>query len=64
MGHLEDFLKGRVIPVNTDEINNGNKIELYKVELNEQNPLTLENFIRKILDYETRDSYYIEFKFE
>ena len=64
MGHLEDFLKGRVIPVNTDEKNNGNKIELYKVELNEQNPLTLENFIRKILDYETRDSYYIEFKFE
>ena len=64
MGHLEDFLKGRVIPINKQEKNNGNIIELYKVELNEQNSLSLENIIRNILNYETRDSYCIKFEFE
>jgi hypothetical protein len=64
MGHLEDFLKGRVIPINKQEKNNGNIIELYKVELNEQNSLSLENIIRNILNYETRDSYCIKIEFE
>jgi hypothetical protein len=64
MGHLEDYLKGNVIPVDKKKKDSGDKTELYKAELNESNSLSLENIIRKILDYETRDYYYIEFKDE
>ena len=64
MGHFEDYLKGNVIPVDKKKKESGDKVELYKTELNECNSLSLENIIRKILGYETRDWYYIEFKDE
>ena len=64
LGHFEDFLKGNVISVDQKKKEKGDKIERYKTELNEQNSLSLENIIRKILDYGTRDSYYLEFKNE
>jgi RHS repeat-associated protein len=64
MGHFEDYLKGNVIPVYKKKKESGDKVELYKTELNECNSLSLENIIRKILGYETRDWYYIEFKDE
>jgi RHS repeat-associated protein len=63
-GHFEDYFKGTVIPVDKKKKEEGDKIERYKVELNEKNSLDLENIIRKILDYDKRESYYIEFKNE
>ena len=64
MGHLEEYLKGNVIPTDKKKKDSGDKVELYKTELNESNSLSLENIIRKILDYGTRNWYYIEFKDE
>ena len=64
MGHLEDYSKGNVIPVDKKKKDCGDKVELYKAELNEKNSLSLENIIRNILDYGTRNWYYIEFKDE
>ena len=39
----------------------GDKIEKYKVELNEATAMDLENIIRRILDYGEKDGYFLEF---
>lgn len=43
-GHLDDFNKGKVLPVDRRKaLIEGDKVEIYKIELNEQNSLELEN---------------------
>ena len=58
MGHFEDLLKGKMRHIDPKKYDKGNRVELYKKELNEQNALELENIIRGVLNYEKRESYY------
>lgn len=56
-GHLEDLLNGTAIHVDQNKVLTGNKIEMYKLELNERNSISLENIIREILNYPIRNQY-------
>lgn len=57
-GHLEDYMNGNVIPVDREKADAGNKVEIYKIELNKQNAMEVENIIRGILNYENRGEYF------
>ena len=57
-GHLEDYMNGNVIPVDREKADAGNKVEIYKIELNKQNAMEVENIIRGILNYENRREYF------
>ena len=57
-GHLEDYMNGNVIPVDREKADAGNKVEIYKIELNKQNAMEVENIIRGILNYENRNEYF------
>ncbi|GAK38118.1 hypothetical protein JCM15093_3421 [Bacteroides graminisolvens DSM 19988 = JCM 15093] len=51
-------MNGNVIPVDREKAKAGNKFEIYKIKLNEQNAMEVENIIRGILNYENRRDYF------
>ena len=59
-GHFEDFMYGKVIPVHDKQYRQGDKVEIYKKELNERTSMELENIIRNIYGYEKRKEYFIK----
>ena len=51
---------GKVIPVHDKQYRQGDKVEIYKKELNERTSMELENIIRNIYGYEKRKEYFIK----
>lgn len=58
LGHFEDFMNGTAIPINRNSENEDIKITIYKIELNEQTSVDLENIIRRLLNYENRPEHF------